>query len=180
MPVILADSSWHRLRPARLAGVAVYYGQIISESAEASLELNNIAYLFAATDNDAYNALACTRFANDFGRNSVFQLPTLAAEDDPKGLSPTLRGNLVIGDRAIYEELLRAYFQGWQFQKTRLTPTYTFENYCADYDDVLVFMLLRPDGQLRFNTVRSPLEPKADDTILAFMPERTKVQDPPV
>ena len=178
LPVILADSSWHRLRPARVAGLPVYYGQIISESAEESLELNSIGYLFAATDNDAYNALVCTRFANDFGRNSVYQLPTLAAEDDPKGLSPTLRGNLVIGDKAIYEELLRAYFQGWRFQKTRLTETYTFENYRADYgDDVLVFMLLRPDGQIRFNTVRGALEPKADDTVLAFMPERPKAQE---
>ncbi len=68
VPVMIADTSWHRLRQARLAGIKVYYGEILSEAAEQELELNEYGTLFAATDNDAYNSLVCSRFAAELGR----------------------------------------------------------------------------------------------------------------
>ncbi|MGD8378432.1 MAG: sodium:proton antiporter, partial [Gammaproteobacteria bacterium] len=70
--VLIVDTSWHRLRHARLAGLSVYYGEILSDVAVESLELNDVGILLAATSNDAYNALVCTAFANELGRNSVF------------------------------------------------------------------------------------------------------------
>jgi len=68
VPVMIADSSWHRLRRARLAAIPTYFGEVLSESAEESLELNEVGYLFAATDNDAYNSLVCSQFASELGR----------------------------------------------------------------------------------------------------------------
>ncbi|MEQ8662467.1 MAG: sodium:proton antiporter, partial [Gammaproteobacteria bacterium] len=57
VPVLVVDASWHRLRPARLAGLPIHFGQVVSESAGQSLDLATIGYVLAATDNDAYNAL---------------------------------------------------------------------------------------------------------------------------
>jgi NhaP-type Na+/H+ or K+/H+ antiporter len=37
--VIIADNSWHNLRAARLAGLKVFYGEILSEFAEESVEV---------------------------------------------------------------------------------------------------------------------------------------------
>ncbi|MEO0998775.1 MAG: sodium:proton antiporter, partial [Pseudomonadota bacterium] len=61
--VILADSSWHNLRAARLAGLNVFYGEILSEFAEESLEISHVRTVLAATSNDAYNSLVCTTIA---------------------------------------------------------------------------------------------------------------------
>ena len=103
IPVLMVDSSWHRLRPARLAGLRIAFGEIMSETMEQSLELNDIAYVLAATDNDAYNALVCTRFAPELGRTRVFQLPTVDADEhDTKGLTRTLRGRIAFSNEAIY------------------------------------------------------------------------------
>ena len=42
LKVLVADNSWHNLRPARLAGVSVFYGEILSEFAEESVEISHI------------------------------------------------------------------------------------------------------------------------------------------
>ncbi len=52
--VMVADNSWHNLRPARLAGLSVFYGEILSEFAEESVEISHIQTVLAATSNDAY------------------------------------------------------------------------------------------------------------------------------
>ena len=125
IPVLLVDSSWHRLRPALLAGLPIYFGQLVSESADETFDVSSMGYIFAATDNDAYNALVCTRFANEFERKHVFQLPMpSAAQHETKGFTPALRGRLAFKEQALYEEMLRRYFQGWRFQKTRITEEY--------------------------------------------------------
>ncbi|MGH8321034.1 MAG: cation:proton antiporter, partial [Gammaproteobacteria bacterium] len=110
---LVVDNSWHRLSGPRLAGIPVYYGEILSESAEASLELHDVGILLAATDNDAYNALVCTAFAPSMGRGLAFQLPMVAAESgDPKGVNRGMRGRIAFDEEAIYEELWRRLNQG--------------------------------------------------------------------
>ena len=103
IPVILVDGSWHRLRPARLVGLSIYFGQVVSASADETLDLSSMGYLLAASDNDAYNALVCTRFGNEFGRSRVFQIPMPAADQhETKGLISALRGQSAFADIALY------------------------------------------------------------------------------
>ncbi|MEE8297586.1 MAG: sodium:proton antiporter, partial [Hyphomicrobium sp.] len=106
VPALVVDASWHRLRPARLAGVNNHFGQIVSESADEILDISSMGYVLAATDNDAYNALVCTRFSSEFNRNAVFQIPMPTAdEDEKKGITATLRGQRAFSDNALYEDL---------------------------------------------------------------------------
>lgn len=137
VPVLLADSAWHRLRPARLAGIPVYYGELLSEQAETSLELGEMGNLLATTSNDAYNALACAQYAPDLGRQRVFQL---AAGELPEHHRPGPggRGMTAFSEDMQYEDLEAAWYGGWTFQRTRITE---------DYDlDALLSTL--PDGAL--------------------------------
>lgn len=175
VPVRIADGSWHRLRPARHAGLPVYYGQVLSESAEHGLDVSEIGYVLAATDNDAYNALVCTRYAGELGRNRVYQLPMAAAEDDPKGILPSLRGTVVFGEAGVYENLLRRHFQGWRCQKTKLSQDFDFEDLKRTLDPEALFMMrLRPDASLVFATSSAPLEPETGDVVITFAPERSR------
>ncbi|MFK8068277.1 MAG: cation:proton antiporter [Gammaproteobacteria bacterium] len=174
--VIIVDSSWHRLRPARLAGIPVYFGQILSESAEQSIEFNQISYLLAATDNDSFNALVCTRFGPELGRSHVFQLPSIA-DVDPNGFSPSIRGH-ILGDEVFYEDLIRRYFFGWRFNKTRITEEYDYESCVANYqNDAMEIVVIKPDGTLYFRSAEKKHKPKAGDTVIVFQPEKQAFVD---
>src|SRR5699024_11106024 len=97
--VLLIESSWHRLSQARLAGVRVRYGELLSERFQQSLELNEISCLLAATSNDAYNSLACHHFASDLEHYRVFQLPMSQPEDHfSKALARPVRGTVAFGE----------------------------------------------------------------------------------
>jgi len=169
IPVILVDGSWHRLRPARLAGMPIYFGQVVSASADETLDLSSMGYLLAASDNDAYNALVCTRFGNEFGRSRVFQIPMPAADQhETKGLVSALRGQSAFPDSALYEEILRRYFQGWRFQKTRFSDSYSYENYRALVpDEPFASLIVRPNGDLKIGPL--DVAPESEDTLINFV-----------
>ncbi len=171
VPALVVDASWHRLRPARLAGVNNHFGQIVSESADEILDISSMGYVLAATDNDAYNALVCTRFSSEFNRNAVFQIPMPTAdEDEKKGITATLRGQRAFSDNALYEDLLQRYFEGSRFQKTKLTDEYTFEMYLEKNDGRLfATLVVRESEGLQFDLDR--YKPSAGDTVINFLPQ---------
>lgn len=174
LPVILVDASWHRLRPARLAGIEAHFGQVISERADEQLDFSTCGYVFAATDNDAYNALVCTHFSNEFNRSAVFQLPLPGADaDEKKGLTPTLRGQRAFSSDAMYETLLQRYFEGWRFQKTRLTAEFDFQRYRQEVtSESFAMLVVKSAGGISFDTGRR--EPEADDIVINFLPPGQK------
>jgi len=50
-------------------------------------------------------------------------------------------------DSALYEEILRRYFQGWRFQITRFTDPYTFNDYqLGSAGDAFASMIVKPSG----------------------------------
>ncbi|MGH8398038.1 MAG: cation:proton antiporter [Gammaproteobacteria bacterium] len=167
---LVVDNSWHRLSGPRLAGIPAYYGEILSESAEASLELHDVGILLAATDNDAYNALVCTAFAPSMGRGLAFQLPMVAAESgDPKGVNRGMRGRIAFDEEAIYEELWRRLNQGWVFQKTHLTETYTYEKYLDDCPEgTLQLLAIKQGGGLILHARSTTFAPGPEDTVISF------------
>jgi len=171
--VMIADTSWSRLKPARLAGIPVYFGEILSEESEESLEFSEIGYVLAATSNDAYNALVCSHFAYERGYNRVFQLPLHTVDDDEsRGLRQSLRGTIAFDDDQIYGELERRYYLGWAFQKTPITEEYTYEAYCKDRPaETMEVLLRRGDGDVAFKTADEELEPAPGDVLIAFTPE---------
>lgn len=173
VPVLMADSNWYALSPARLSGIRTHYGEILSENAEASLELNDMGFLLATTVNDAYNALVCSRYANEFGRNQVFQLAMHVAEDEQgkKGIKYAHRGVIAFGSPATKEELQRRHYLGWKFKKTRFTDEFSYEKYLQEEPpEALPILLLRPDGNIQIHSEQFPLKPAAGDTLLSYVP----------
>lgn len=174
--VLLVDSSWHRLRAARLAGVRVLYGEVLSEQIEQSLELNEIACLLAATSNDAYNALVCNSFAKELELDRVFQLPMYAAEenDGSRVVAEPLRGRPAFHEDAQYEELWRRHFQGWQFSKTRLTDSYSYDDFRSDLaPDAFVIAVLRDGKNLLFRPANGASKPGSGDTLVYYTRKKT-------
>lgn len=174
--VLVADSSWHNLRPARLAGVPVFYGDILSEFAEESVELAHVRTVLAATSNDAYNALVCTQIAPEVGQRHVFQLPMgAAAEDDPKVIARPRRGNVAFDKEAVFERLWRLYVRGWAFYKTKLSDNYSYSDFLSERpSDAMQVIHIDADGEVDLFSLQHELEPKAGDTIVYFAPGRAQ------
>lgn len=176
VPVLVADASWHRLRIARLAGVPVHYGEILSEFSAETLEFAEMGYLFAATDNDAYNSLVCSHFAPDLGRNRVYQLPYITAgEAAPKRLPRTVRGLVSPREDAMYEDLLRSWYRGWTFQTTQVTETFPYRRLLDSLPEgALPIAVIRGSGGVHFESPEQPISPRPGAWVIWFGPKAEK------
>lgn len=172
IPVIIADTSWHKLKYARLEGLNVYYGQVLSEEAEERLELSEIGYVLAVSDNDAYNALVCSRFGHELGRNNVFQLPIISEHGkDLRELDPSLGGKQLFSESDTYDHLLKNHFLDWQFYVKSFNETYTYEEFKNSFvASYLRIVLINNDKSLTFNFGQKITPKEGDKYIIYSLP----------
>lgn len=170
--VLVADSSWRRLRGARQADIQTYYGEILSEATEHHLDLNKYGLLLAVGGNEAHNALVATDLAPEFGRNQVYQLSSRAGdEDDRRAVSHTLQGKSFLRSGLGLDDLLRRHYAGWTFQRTRLTEEFGPESLTKSMaEDAMIVAVVKKSGELVFRSEDAPLKPATGDTVLVYGP----------
>ena len=172
IPVMVADASWRRLKPARLADIPTYYGEILSEVTEHHLDLNRFGYLLAVSGNEAHNALVSTDLAPELGRAAIYQVNARGKdEEDRQALSYTLQGRTFLHSAAPLDELLKRHYSGWTYQKTRLSEEYPPEQYKQDADKEHEIVAIIRKGVLSFASREAPLKPEVGDTVLAYIPK---------
>ncbi len=104
VPVMVVDRSAIALKAARLAGLETMRVEILSVLGEETIDLRDYEHLLAATADDAYNSLVCTRFAAEFGRERVYQI----APDESTGrnaASREWRGKIAVASDMGHERL---------------------------------------------------------------------------
>ncbi|CAI2719358.1 cation:proton antiporter [Nitrospina watsonii] len=175
LPVVLVDGTWHRLKDARLRGLPIHFGEILSETSEQNMELAEMGYLLAASENDAYNALVCNAFIHHFGRDRVYQLPFHPKKvDEEKGVHSAHLGRIAFGEEARFEVLMDRFYQGWTFQKSKLTEEHDFEAFTQKLNAPYYLIGLFKKGKLAFGAEHFPGAPGPGDRIIAFVkPEAT-------
>lgn len=170
VPVTVSDTSWQRLAPARQQGIPIFHGEILAEATEDRLDLHQFQLLVATTENEAYNALVCTEFAPEIGRDAVYQLGD-AAGDDPRSLPETLRGRALFASGLGVEDLLSREQAGWVFRKTRISERFGFDALKAALPEGAdLLLLLRKNGALRFFTHASRPSPEPGDLVISYAP----------
>ena len=171
IPVLLADASWRRLRPARLASVPTYYGEILSEVTEHHLDLNRFGVLLAVAGNEAHNALVCTDLAPEIGRAAIFQVNARGKdEDDRRALSFTLQGRTLLHSGTPLDVLLRRQYAGWTFQRTKLSEEYPPQRYLEELaEDADIILVMRKNAPV-FASKEAPITLAAGDVVVAFAP----------
>ena len=174
VPVMIADASWQRLRPARLADLPTYYGEILSEVTEHHLDFNRFGTLLALGANEAHNALVCTDLAPELGRAAIYQVNARGKDEhDRRAMSFTLQGRTFLQSGAALDELLRRHYSGWVFQRTRLSEEYGPEKYLEDLGDEAEIVLVMRKDQVLISSVEAPLKPETGDVALAFTPKQS-------
>ena len=151
--VLIADTNWRRLRAARLDGHNTFFGEVLSENADYSLDHSQFNYLIAATPNEAYNSLVSVEFAPELGRHRVFQIINNDDNDDAEdaGIAYTSRGRTLTSRGRSFDALTRDWWSGWRFRVTKLSDEYTLEDLYRDRGDNLDLILAKkPEGTLEF------------------------------
>ncbi|MGG0506155.1 sodium:proton antiporter [Priestia megaterium] len=173
-PVLVADSSWERLRAARRAEVDVYHGEVLAEQTEYHLDLTPYEYVIAATELDAYNALVCTAFLQDMGRNNVFQLSIRDQEDsreDVDEIMHTVRGRMLFKKGITWEFLHHKMEHGYTVYNTKITDEYTYETYLEEKSDDSLLLAVSKQGKvLSFFAHDQEINVNVGDTVLSLQP----------
>ncbi len=172
LPTTIVDRNWSHLRDARLQGIDVFYGEILSELAEHHLEINRFGYLIAATDDNSYNALVCTDFGPEFGRSNVFQIGRLDGGDSIHSLAVTLGGRPLLKDIGDYAALNARLAEGWTFRKTTLSEDFNEAKLRAEIGQQGSLLLARRADRLVWLTSTEPPKLLPDDVVLSFGPAR--------
>ncbi|MDD2886026.1 MAG: sodium:proton antiporter [Dechloromonas sp.] len=174
--VLMVDGAYHRLKMARMDGTDVYYGEILSERAEHTLETQHLNHLLCATDNDFYNALVCKAQGRNFGHHRTFQLAThQESTQEPKRLTLQQRGHIAFAGGADFETLHLRQSEGWRIQTTTLRENYDFnqlrQRMGAPGEDWLVIGAVTPAGMFRLYSPEQPFKAETGWRIVYFSAE---------
>ncbi|MGX7893914.1 cation:proton antiporter [Tsuneonella sp. HG222] len=169
-PVLLTDTSWSRLKPARQEDIPTFHGEILNEATEHNLDTAPFQVLIAATENEAYNTLVCSEFAPEIGTDAVYQLG--GDEDEEVTLPTGLRGRELFSTPGFgVSDLSRRQQEGWEFRRTRLSDKFVLADLKQALPEAATMLLIvRPGGQMRFFTHASAPEPQPGDTIISYAP----------
>lgn len=171
LPVLVTDPNRGHLRPLRQAGLPTFFGDILSEGAEARIELTGYGSLVVATDNDAYNTLVATDLASEFGRDNIWQLKREKAEHSRNHLPATLGGQ-PLGDGSTYNQMNQRMWQGWVFTSSELTEKFTMEDWRKTLPDAVPLAQVGPGQSFRMIEASDDLNLPAGATLIALAPEK--------
>lgn len=172
---VVVDGSYSRLKPVRMDGIAVYYGEILSEHAEHELEVKHLSYLLCATENDFYNALVCKSLGPEFGYHRSLQLAThKESRKEEKQMTLQQRGHTAFAEGFHLQRLESLLHEGWTIQVSELTEKFgmqEMENKLGEQGkDWLLLAGLAEDGDFMLFTEDLGKKPEHDWKIIYFAP----------
>ncbi|MCF3973759.1 cation:proton antiporter [Paracoccus salsus] len=166
--VLVTDANRDHLRTARAAGIQTFYGDILGEAAENSVEFIVYGSILAASDNDAYNTLVATDLGPEFGRENIWQLARHKEEQARHSLPVQLGGQTIDGNRTLarYLELLG---EGWIFRTTRLTEEYGLDDWRTAREGAIPLAVVQ-NGDIWFVGEEDDLIDKPGIRIVSMLP----------
>ena len=171
--VVLADADWESVSEARLAGLKAFYGSPVSEAADRSLDLVGIGRLLALSPSPQPNALACHRYAPEFGQGRIYWM-AVGGDDARRSARSIARhpGTRLFGDDVNWQKLATMRSAGAEIRRTKLTDAFDFEAWQTKHDEAVPLFALTPEGRLRLFQQELPFEPGPGWTIVALAPPR--------
>lgn len=169
--VMIADRTWHALKPVRMADIPAYYGETLSEETEHNLELTQYNRLLSATDNPAYNALVCAKFAHEFGRERVFQIASNEEEEhERKQITETMKGRVFVSDQIDFWDFSKLYREGWRFKTKKVDEAFNLSDIQEQKfsGNLYIIGLIKGEKRLQFKEPDDKDALKNDDIVIVF------------
>lgn len=171
IPFIISDASWYKLTRARIRNMPIHYGQILNDADHTELDFNSINYLLAATEDDHYNSLVCHKLEHIFGKEHVYQIPI--HEDtfrQQHGLTSKDFCSFDNSNEALYENMMRNYHNGWNFETFSLNEKYSLEDFMQAKKDknIIPFLILRSNRRIEFITNQTTPKSSGNDILFYY------------
>ncbi len=171
--VLVAGDDWEGVRKARMDGLNTYFGNPTSQHAHNYLDPTGLGRLLAMSTQREMNSLTSVHYREQFGRDKVFRLRNLGADQSSardafanRLLAPALFGEKMTNSR--FQGLLD---QGWQLKSTTLNENHRWSDFCRVWGDDLVLLFMITDkGVLRMAASDRQLDPKPGTSITALVP----------
>ncbi|MFH2049489.1 MAG: sodium:proton antiporter [bacterium] len=169
--VILVDSNWDNVTQARVGGLEVVYGNILSEELLNNLPLDNMGRFLALTPNDEVNSLSVLHFSDIFGKKEVYQLvPTSSGTVSRTAEVPKhLRGRYLFSEEADFDYLNTLFNSNVVIKKTPITDEFDFEDYILHNPEVLPMFIAAKSESLVVRSVDNPLAPSSGETLISVV-----------
>ena len=175
--VVVATTNRRDHYQARMEELRSFYGNLLDRDVELDLDLSGIGQLLAMTPNDDVNTLACSRYAELFGGAYVYQLQPAGL---PAGIESSPAGDL--GGRFLflqgydYRKLRGMLDEGGQIRRTKLSDSYSLDDFRASSDGAVPLFIVRSGGRLTI-VLSETSDPFAGvgigDTIISLIPAGT-------
>lgn len=173
--VVMADANYESVSEARMAGLPAFYGSVVSEAADRHLDLVGIGRLLALSPSPQLNALACHRYAPEFGRGRIYWMEVGGDNGQRSARTRALHpGTRLFGEGVNWQKLASMAASDAEIRRTRLTETFDFEAWLAEHQEAIPLFALTPEGRLRFFERELPFEPGPGWTIVALAPPRAE------
>ena len=155
-----------------MAGLSTYFGHAISEHADRHLDLVGIGRLLALSSQAELNALASIRYRSEFGRNSVYTLPTTPSKNRKHELSQQHRGYTLFNESATYSKLASLLSQNATIRTTQLSDDFTYQDFLAKHGNraIPMFALTPKKKYLEIFVAGGKLMPAAGWSLISLIP----------
>ncbi len=169
--VLMIDSNYDNIQAARMLGLPVYFGSILSESLFEDINLNGIGRILAMTSNDEVNSLAMLHFAEVFDSAETYQLsPHNSSSTARKELSVELHGRFAFGPAVSYDYLDHFCQSDVEVRTTPLTDKFDYRQFKAQYQDQAIpLFLLSKTGSIEIFTDEARTDPLPGQSIISLV-----------
>jgi hypothetical protein len=173
--VVLVDTRYEYVQLARQQGLAVHYGDVLSQGVLNAVDFGGLGRFLALTPNHNINALAVLHFREVFGREHVFQLPAAAGRParDERTLDNSV-GRRLFGAGCDYEILDEALERGATIKVTRLSGEFDYQTFQTHYKDRARLLAILQGNRLSLVTADATPAPKPGQSLVSLIePERS-------
>ncbi|MEO8804181.1 MAG: sodium:proton antiporter [Rudaea sp.] len=174
--VLVVDDDWDGIRAARMAGLDTFFGSPTSQYADHHMDLTGIGRLLAMSTRREMNSLAVVHYRQEFGRNRVYRLRNLAADErhDRHNFAGDLLAPALFGDDMIHARFAELLDAGWRIKSTRLSETFDWAKFVEEHgSDFVLLFGIEERGALRVVSSKRDTEPKPGWTVIVLVPAKS-------
>lgn len=150
--VLIADGNRENIKDARLAGLKVYFGNILSDHANIHLDTGGLNNLLLMDRNGQLQPMIFTQFRPEFGQAHIYGLKSTTGESSMEShkLQEDLNARTLFGDGISWSKLASLLGQNAQIKTTKLTDNFNYQDYLEHWNSNLTpLFAIDPQGRLR-------------------------------
>ena len=170
--VLLTDSNWDYISQVRMLGLDHYYGNPISSHADDNLNLIGIGQVVALSPDQHFNIMACMQFVGEFGGDKVHCLQKNKTNSSEKhSVAEEYHGKLLMGGKVSYAQMASLLSQGAEIKHTKLSESFTCQDYLEHHKHSLVVPLFHAEekGRIQFCDDPDQFTPPITSTVVALI-----------